>query len=324
MTGLTIGTNALTDIGVLAQGETPNATMQADMLTRLNNLVASWLIQRLTVLATERQVFNTVANQATYFIGLGAQFNVNRPQHIDTGALLLNGLNAPITVTSVARSGFVATVTQTSHGYSVGDQSLILGATPNDYNGTQTVLTVPTSNTWTYQLQSSTLATPATGTITAQSFNAADGTPPATEIPRAVLTVDSYAAIQVKNLPNSQFTNIYYIPTFPFGQVFLWPTPDNNQNQVVLYLDDQFTGFADLTTDYQFPLTPGYADALEYNLAMRLSEPYGRTLPTGVLLLAKQSLGLLKRANYKLTDLQVDPAFTADRRGGYNINTGNM
>lgn len=323
MTAQTLIWLAFEDIGVYQQGETPTATESANALTRLNNMVKGWLIQSLTPIATERQVFNIVANQATYDIGTGGQWDVVRPNRLERGGLLLNGLTSAISVTSITRSTYTATVTQTAHGYAVGDQVLILGATQKDYNGTQTVLSTPTADTWTFNVNALPV-TPATGTITAQQFNSATGNPPATEIPRSVLTVDAYASIQVKNLENPLFTNIYYIPTYPFGQIFLWPTPNTNVNQVVLYLDTQFAGFADLTTDYTFPDAPGYAEALEYNLAARLAEPFGRTLPPGVAALAMKTFGALKRENYQLTDAAVDPMFTWNRRGGYNINTGNM
>jgi hypothetical protein len=38
--------------------------------------------------------------------------------------------------------------------------------------------------------------------------------------------------------------------------------------------------------------------------------------------MATDSLALIKRQNYKLSDLEIDPALTHDRRGGYNILTG--
>jgi hypothetical protein len=37
---------------------------------------------------------------------------------------------------------------------------------------------------------------------------------------------------------------------------------------------------------------------------------------------AAKALGLIKRQNYKLSDMPMDPALTRSYGGGYNINTG--
>src|ERR1051326_122456 len=65
---------------------------------------------------------------------------------------------------SITRSSSTATVTSTAHGLSVGDKVKISGADQTEYNGTQTIVTVPTSDTFTFTV-SGTPASPATGTI---------------------------------------------------------------------------------------------------------------------------------------------------------------
>lgn len=67
------------------------------------------------------------------------------------------------TVSGIARSGAVATLTTAAaHGYVVGDRIVVSGATQTEYNGTVTVVTVPTDTTLTYAV-SGTPDTPATG-----------------------------------------------------------------------------------------------------------------------------------------------------------------
>jgi hypothetical protein len=200
----------------------------------------------------------------------------------------------------------------------VGDEVLIVGATQIDYNGLQTVQTVPTANTYTFTLDA-TPVTPATGTITAAAVNDQP-----VEIPRPVITDSAYQGQQLKNLPNSLFTTVYYNPTSgPFGLIVLWPRPDTEQNQLVLYLQQVFTGFADLTTSYDWPDNAGYAEALQYQLDLRLATPYGRNLPDDIRGLARETFGLIKRANNKLDDIPTDATLlTWNRRAGYNINTG--
>lgn len=315
----TIITASLFDVGIIGedQASTVPASIYQDALRRLNNLVSGLQTQPGTVACIERTIFPLVANKQTYTIGLGGDFNVPRPTaNIPGAGLLMQGLADAASVTSITRSGYTATVTQTAHGLSVGDEALIQGATQIAYNGLQTVQSVPTVDTWTFTVQG-TPDTPATGTITSAAIS---GQP--IEIPREVITIAAYQAMQIKNLPNSLFTNVYYVPSYPFGQIVLWPRINTAINQLVLYLQNVFTGFADLTTLYDFPSLPGYAEMLQYQLDLRLEDPYGKTLSEGLRGLARQTLGLIKRANNQITDLPTDATLLAhDLRGGYNINT---
>ena len=79
-------------------------------------------------------------------------------------AILSTGYNSK-TVT-LAQTAGVATGTCSNHNFRVGQVLLISGATPTAYNGEFTVLTVPTTSTFTFAIASGT-ASPATGTITA-------------------------------------------------------------------------------------------------------------------------------------------------------------
>ena len=316
-TALAIANASAQDLNIVSQGETLSAAVAQDLLRRLNNMVSGWRTHFSTVLAIERQVFALTANKQTYTIGLGGDFNVPRPVTINGAGLWLTALASAQTVT-ITRSGFVATVTLADHGLTVGQETLIAGANEIAYNGMQTVQSAPTTGTFTFTVEGAP-ATPATGTITS---SAVSGTP--VEIPRPILTDDGYQAIRIKNLANTLFTTVYYNPTYPFGTIFLWPLPNTATNQLVLYLQNVFSGFADLTTAYDWPDLPGYSEALQYQLDLRLATPYARTVPDDIRELARETFGLIKRANNKLSDLPNDAtlALGQDPRGGYNINTG--
>lgn len=319
-TSLAIITASLSDCGVIGIGESIEAAIAQDCFRRLNNMLSGWRTQYGTVTSIDRLVFPLTTNQQTYTIGLGGDFNVPRPLTVAGAGLWLNALASAASITSITRVGIVATVTLTAHGLAVGSETLIAGADQLAYNGLQTVASVPTANTFTFTVEGSPV-TPATGTLTSQSVS---GTP--VEIPRAVITDDAYQAIQLKNLSDAQFTTVYYNSTYPFGTIYLWPLPDTAQNQLVLYLQNAFTGFADLTTEYDFPDIPGYAEAIQYQLNLRLFTPYGVKDPAilePIRDMAAQTFGLIKRANNKPSDLPTDAQiFTSDFRGGYNINAG--
>lgn len=310
---------AATLVGIKSATEPLDTLVSADALRRLNQMVSGWNIQSGTILAVERNVFNITANKQWYSIGTGGDFNVPRPNGIEGAGLLLTGLQSARSC-AIGRVGTTATVTLAAHGFTVGQEIFIFGANQQAYNQSQIVVTVPTANTFTFQVQGAP-ATPATGTITAQAYSS---TAPV-EIPRAVITLEAYEAIQIKTLTNALFTLVYYEQSQPLGKIFLWPMPNTSTNQLVLYLQTQFTGFADLDTDYTFPETPGYADALEYNLALRIAPANGTLVPPDVKEDAGRYLALIKRGNAKIVDVANETAWatSGNRRWGYNIDTGN-
>src|SRR6187402_514984 len=122
ISALTIIRSSLGDLNVLGKGESPDASDAQDCLSRLNNMVAGWRTQYGTVTAIERMIFALVSDKQTYTIGPGGDFDVPRPMTVSGAGLWLNGLSSPQSVTSITRSGYTATVTQTAHGFSVGDE----------------------------------------------------------------------------------------------------------------------------------------------------------------------------------------------------------
>lgn len=306
-------------VSTVAFGETPSDEALDQGLIRLNNMMSGWRTQTGTVLAIERNVFTLTANQQTYTIGDGGDFDVPRPVSVDAAGLLLNSLSSAATVTSITRTGTTATVTQTAHGYTTGDTAYIAGASPTAYDGLKTV-TVLTANTYTFTVTGSP-TTPATGSITAQSFV---GEP--IEQARGLMTNAAYQSIQQKTQTSSQFTSVFYNPTQPLATVFLWPCPTTGANQLVLYLETVFEGFADLDTDYTYPDVPGYAEAIEYNLAIRFwtIQHGSNPVPQDIKEIARMSLATVKRANQKINDLanEAAAAISGDHEYGYNIQAG--
>lgn len=145
------------------------------------------------------------------------------------------------------------------------------------------------------------------------------------EVPRALLTDDAWAAIQIKTLSATQFTDVYYNPTYAndLGTINLWPIPNIATNKLVVYRRQLLTAFATAVTSYDLP--PGCAEMLWYQLAQRLAPVYGVTdagIVGDVRDMARTTLATFKRANTELADLSTDPALTRDPSGGYNILTG--
>lgn len=74
---------ALRLLGVLAEGETPSAAMSQDCLMALNQMIDSWNTERLSVFATQDQVFVWPAGEIKRTLGPSGDFVGNRPILLD-------------------------------------------------------------------------------------------------------------------------------------------------------------------------------------------------------------------------------------------------
>lgn len=316
-TALALVTSAMELIGVVQPGESLTPSQVQGGLSRMNRMLSGWAVQSLTIPCIAREVFGLTANVGTYTIGPGGTFDTSRPTSLTGAAVLLNNDQTAVSVTSITRSGTVATATITAHGASVGDWFTIAGALPAPYNGTFAVATVPTANTLTYVFPGA--VSSASGTITALFESDATDV---TEIPCPILSDDAWQAIQIKTLTSSLFTDVYYNPTFSggLGTINLWPIPTTADHALVLYRPQQLASFPNLTQQVWLP--EGAEEAIEYNLAFRLCAPNGVPVPEDINELRKTTLGTYKRSNTKLNDMPLDPMWTQERRGGYNILTG--
>ena len=74
---------ALRLLGILAEGESPSASMSQDALMALNQMIDSWNTERLAVFATQDQVFTWPAGVITRTLGPSGDFIGNRPVLMD-------------------------------------------------------------------------------------------------------------------------------------------------------------------------------------------------------------------------------------------------
>jgi len=151
-------------------------------------------------------------------------------------------------------------------------------------------------------------------------------TSPEVRVPLGIYTASAYDSNAIPALTNTQPTGLYYNPftasaSNEYGQVFLWPVPDNATNDLELFIQLALLQFADLTTTYYVP--NGVPRMLKYNLADGLQVAYGKTLSPVAQRTAISSLGTFRRANTRLVDIPSDAyQFTGGRRTLYNIQTG--
>lgn len=316
-TARTLILGAFEIIQVYQPGEVPGADQMQGALGRLNRMLGSWAVQPLTIPVIAREVFPITADVGVYTIGPGGDFDTTRPNRVTAAGLLLNNDTSAVSVSSLTRSGSVATATSAAHGFADGQYVTIAGASLGAYNGTFPI-TVTGANTFTYLVEGEPVS-PAVGTLTAFAVSDATGV---TEIPRSVISDDAWQLIQIKTLTSALFTYVYYNPTFSagLGTINLWPIPTTDEHALVLYRPQQLSSFASLSAEYILP--DGYSEAIEYQLARRLTTPFGVTLAPEAAQLAAESFAWLKRTNMKLNDLPIDQMWTMNRRGGYDIYSG--
>ena len=74
---------ALRLLGVLAEGETPSASMSNDALVALNQMIDSWNTERLSTFVTQDQVYTWPAGVISRDLGPSGDFVGNRPISMD-------------------------------------------------------------------------------------------------------------------------------------------------------------------------------------------------------------------------------------------------
>lgn len=93
MTGQDLISSSLRLIGVLASGETAQASDVNDALVIGNQMIDSWSIEHLNIFTLSRTTFSLVPGTQTYTCGTGGTFNMARPARIDYVSILI--LNNP-------------------------------------------------------------------------------------------------------------------------------------------------------------------------------------------------------------------------------------
>jgi hypothetical protein len=130
------------------------------------------------------------------------------------------------------------------------------------------------------------------------------------EIPLRIVTPAEWQTIEVKEVPATFPTHLYYDRIFPIASVRLWPIPQVDCS-IVLYLWELLDRFVALTDIVAFP--PGYQRALEYQLALELAPRYpGRAVISEVVAAeAMKSKAQIAEINVQATGLATAPAVVA-------------
>ena len=146
-------------------------------------------------------------------------------------------------------------------------------------------------------------------------------TSPAVE--HALISYDDteWQRVAIKTLTAPLPSAYYYNPTYPTGTLSLWPAPTSSTLTGVVYHPQATAEFASLDTAVALP--PGYRAMIITNLALELAPSYEKQPHPTLVENARRSLIVIKRANHRLTELQM-PADVLGSVGrfGYDIRNG--
>ncbi len=305
-------------------GESLDAASYVDCRRRLNNFIKILNNQQLVSAFQAREVFALTANQGTYTIGPGGDFDTTRPFELDGAAILQNPtITSAIAISSISTTARTFTVAGDQTGIFTSGTEFVVSAGSN--GGSYTVVSSVFGATTVITVVE-TIASSTVGGATITAFTSSNST---IEIPRTIYTDQAWQAIRIKSMTNQLSTGVYFNASYAgdLAAIQLWPIPNVATNALVLYRRNMLATFADLaTTSYAVP--PGFEEVLEYGLAKRMLTPYAVKDPdvrSGVEKGWIEAITVVKRTNQanQLADMQIDPAWTHDRRGYYNINTGN-
>lgn len=143
------------------------------------------------------------------------------------------------------------------------------------------------------------------------------------DYPMQVLNWDDYDAIRLKTLSTNFPNYLYYQPSFPLGEIYIYPVFAPNDPATIgpayLHLTSwkPLPIIVDPTAALEFP--PGYWEAIVFNLAVRIAEEYQFDIRETTVQLATSALKRLKRINQRTPTLQTDVAFMNARQLRYNI-----
>lgn len=118
------------------------------------------------------------------------------------------------------------------------------------------------------------------------------------DYPVAILNVESYNSIGLKQLNGPWPKALYYQATETVGNMYVWPNPA--QGEMHVFCDQLFSRYSSLYD--QIVLPQGFLMALRWCLAERLMPMYGKVNTTQIQMInayAASHLGKLKRSNMK-------------------------
>lgn len=284
---------ALKDIGALAAGETPTADATQDAFYMLNDMVDQWSNESMMVSYKTEIIFPITPGQIQYTIGPGGTIGANFTGSITGNVLTVTGITQGALALGQTLSG-----TGIANGTTITAFGSGAGGNVND-NGTYTVsISQTVSSTAINGYYQRPLAIQSSFVRINTNSNGTPIVNGGLDYPVAVLNLENYEMIGLKTLSGPWPKAMYYQPSDPLGNIFVWPNP--SQGEMHIFADTLFTRYGTVYDNIVLP--QGYVLALRWCLAERLAPMYGKNDPTAMAMISKfaaQAKATLKRTNMR-------------------------
>jgi len=293
--------SALKDIGALAAGETPDPASAQDAFIMLNRMLDQWSNEQMMVYYKTEIIFPITAGQTQYTIGPGGEIG-----SVFTGSIVNNVL----TVTAITSGAIALGMTLSGTGITTGTKivAFATGAGGN-VNELGTYIVNISQNVTSTTINAFYQRPLSINSAFVRINTNSNGTPIVNgglDYPVAVLNVDNYNMIGLKTLSGPWPKALYYQPSDPLGNIFVWPNP--SQGEMHIFADTLFSQYGSLNDNILLP--QGYESCLEWCLAERLMPQYGKASPTQIGMVnafAAQAKSTIKRTNMKPTQASSYP-----------------
>jgi hypothetical protein len=284
---------ALKDIGALAGGEIPTAEAAADALQMMNGMIDQWSNESMMVSYKTEIIFPVTPGQIQYTIGPGGTIGATFTGSISGNVLTVTGITQGALTLGQTLSG-----TGIANGTTITAFGSGAGGNVND-NGTYTVnISQTVSSTSINGYYQRPLAIQSSFVRINTNSNGTPIVNGGLDYPVAVLNLENYEMIGLKTLSGPWPKAMYYQPSDPLGNIFVWPNP--SQGEMHIFADTLFTRY---NTIYdQIVLPQGFELCLRWCLAERLLPMYGKTDQATLGMIhsfAAQAKATLKRTNMR-------------------------
>lgn len=286
-------TRAMKDIGAVAAGEVPTADEAQDGLDMLNDMLAQWSNENMMVFYRTEIIFKTVQNTVQYTLGPGGS----------VGATFVGSISGnTLTITSITYGAVTMGMTLTGTGITAGTTIVGFGTGAGgnvNEAGTYTVSISQTASSTTisayYERPLSIESAFVRVATTQGGSNIAGGY---LDYPVAILSLEEYESIGIKQLNGPWAKMIYYMPAETLGTIYVFPNP--SQGELHLFTQTIFRQYQTINDTMTFP--QGYNMALRWCLAERLMPMFGKASQTQIALItsyAAQAKSTIKRTNMR-------------------------
>jgi hypothetical protein len=285
--------SALKDIGALAAGETPTPEAAQDAFVMMNRMIDQWSNEEMMVYYKTEVIFPITPGQTQYTIGPTGEIGAVFTGSISNNILTVTGITSGAIALGMLISGTGITNGTKIVGFGTG-----AGGNVNEIGTYLLNISQTTASTTINAFYQRPLSINSSFVRINTNSN---GTPiinGGLDYPVAVLNLENYNMIGLKTLSGPWPKAVYYQPSDPLGNIFVWPNP--SQGEMHLFCDTLFSNYVNINDPIILP--QGYEAALEWCLAERLMPSYGKASQTQIAMInafAAQGKSTIKRTNMK-------------------------